>query len=486
MNLGIMSEQDTIKSTDKLFFDHNDISKTKTFDCVNSTLNNCNGGELYFENTDFETLYFTDSRIQNISQSSSQGFGFRSIKDDTVAFSCSDNISYENIINASKTVNSIINSKNKDDTVYKKNQNIKPLYISKNPLTNLEFSKKIMLLEKINNFARKLDNRVVQVSISLTGSYSHIQILKKDYENHADLRPLVRLNVQIIVESNDKKSSGSSGYGGRSLYNEWIDEKNWKRKVKEALRLAILNLDAKPAPAGELPVVLGHGWPGVMLHEAVGHGLEGDFNRKGTSMYSNKIGERVASKGVNVFDDGTIINRRGSLTIDDEGVPTQKNLLIEDGILVKYMQDTQNAYLMDVETTGNGRRQSFAHCPMPRMTNTYLDNGSFSSKEIIESVDKGIYAVNFGGGQVDITSGDFVFSSSEAYMIENGKIKYPIKGATLIGNGANAMHKIKMIGNDLKLDEGIGTCGKDGQGVPVGVGQPTLLMDGITIGGTNI
>ena len=481
-----MNAQDTIKSTDEIFFGQNEISKNKTFDCVNTTLKNCNGGELYFENTDFETLYFADSRIQNISQNSSQGFGFRSIRDDTTAFSSSDHITFKNIVHASKTVNSINKSNKKSGTNYKNNKNSKPLYISKNPINSFEFSEKIKLLEKINDFARKLDNRVVQVSVSLTGSFSSIQILKKDFENHADLRPLVRLNIQIVVESKNKKSSGSSGYGGRTLYDEWVDEKNWKIKVQEALRLAVLNLDAQPAPAGELPVVLGSGWPGVMLHEAVGHGLEGDFNRKGTSIYSNKIGERVASKGVNVFDDGTIIDRRGSLTIDDEGIPTSKNLLIEDGILVKYMQDTQNAYLMNVKPTGNGRRQSFAHCPMPRMTNTYLDNGNFTPNEIIKTVDKGIYAVNFGGGQVDITSGDFVFSSSEAYMIENGKIKYPIKGATLIGNGANAMHKIKMIGNDLKLDDGIGTCGKDGQGVPVGVGQPTLLMDGITIGGTNI
>ena len=481
-----MIKQDTIKSTDEIFFEKNEISKNKIFDCVNNTLKNCNGGELYFENTDFETLYFTDSRIQNISQNSSQGFGFRSIRDDAIAFSSSDNLTLKNIIQASKIVKSIINSNNKDDMIYKNNEHTKSLYTSKNPLINQELSKKVILLEKINNFARKLDHRVVQVSVSLTGSFSSIQILKKDFENHADLRPLVRLNIQIIVESKTKKSFGSSGYGGRSLYDEWIDEKNWKIKVKEALRLAVLNLDAEPAPAGELPVVLGSGWPGVMLHEAVGHGLEGDFNRKGTSIYSNKIGERVASKGVYVFDDGTIINRRGSLNIDDEGITTSKNLLIEDGILVKYMQDTQNAHLMNVKPTGNGRRQSFAHCPMPRMTNTYLDNGNYEPTEIIKTVDKGIYAVNFGGGQVDITSGDFVFSSSEAYMIENGKIKFPIKGATLIGNGANAMHKIKMIGNDLKLDDGIGTCGKDGQGVPVGVGQPTLLMDGITIGGTNI
>ncbi len=481
-----MNEQNTIKFTDEIFFENNEVSKSKTFDCVNNTLKNCNGGELYFENTDFETLYFADSRIQNISQNSSQGFGFRSIRDDTAAFSSSDKITFKNIVHASKTVNSINKPNNRSGTIYKNNKQSKPLYISKNPINSFEFSKKIMLLEKINDFARKLDNRVIQVSVSLTGSFSSIQILKKDFENHADLRPLVRLNIQIVVESKNKKSSGSSGYGGRSLYDEWVDEKNWKIRVQEALRLAVLNLDAQPAPAGELPVVLGPGWPGVMLHEAVGHGLEGDFNRKGISIYSNKIGERVASKGVNVFDDGTIINRRGSLTIDDEGIPTSKNLLIEDGILVKYMQDTQNAYLMNVKPTGNGRRQSFAHCPMPRMTNTYLDNGNFNPSEIIKTVNKGVYAVNFGGGQVDITSGDFVFSSSEAYMIENGKIEYPIKGATLIGNGADAMNKIKMIGNDLKLDDGIGTCGKDGQGVPVGVGQPTLLMDGITIGGTNI
>lgn len=481
-----MINNDTIKFTDDIFFEKNEISKIETFDCVNNTLKNCNGGELYFESTDSETLFFTDSRIQNISQNSSQGFGLRSINDDTVAFSSSDNLSFKNILNASKTVKSITNSNNGNGAIYKNNKYSKPIYTKKNPLINLELSKKIVLLEKINDFARKADNRVVQVSISLSGSFTSIQILKKDFENHADIRPLIRLNIQIVVESNSKKSSGSSGYGGRTLYDEWVDEKNWKTKVKEALKLAILNLDAQPAPAGELPVVLGSGWPGVMLHEAVGHGLEGDFNRKGTSIYSNKIGERVASKGVNVFDDGTIINRRGSLNIDDEGIPTSKNLLIEDGILVKYMQDTQNAYLMNVKPTGNGRRQSFAHCPMPRMTNTYLGNGNYEPKEIIKTVDKGIYAVNFGGGQVDITSGDFVFSSSEAYMIENGKIKFPIKGATLIGNGANAMHKIKMIGNDLKLDDGIGTCGKDGQGVPVGVGQPTLLMDGITIGGTNI
>ena len=481
-----MTVDEKIKLTDRLFFEKNDVSKLKTFEHLNNTLKFSDGGELFFENTDFETLFFTDSRMQNVSYNSIQGFGFRCIKGETIGYSNSDKITLKNIINASKTVDSIIKTSSENKSVSFKSKMVKPLYTSKNPLTNLDLSKKIHLLNQINEFARKSDSRVVQVSISLVGSFTSIQILKKDFENYADIRPLVRLNIQVVVESNNKKSSGSSGCGGRSLYDEWIDEKNWKKQVKEATRLAVLNLNAKPAPAGELPVVLGPGWPGVMLHEAVGHGLEGDFNRKGTSIYSNKIGEKVAAKGVNVFDDGTIKNRRGSLTIDDEGTPTSKNLLIEDGILVKYLQDTQNANLMNVKPTGNGRRESFAHCPMPRMTNTYLGNGDFTPDEIINSVDKGIYAVNFGGGQVDITSGNFVFSSSEAYMIEHGKIKHPIKGATLIGNGAKAMHDIIMLGNDLKLDNGIGTCGKDGQGVPVGVGQPTLLMNGITIGGTHI
>ncbi len=482
--MSVTSAKNKIKNTDKLFFDKNDLSKQKISNLVNDTLLFSDGGELFLENTDSETFYFSDSRMQNVSHNTSQGFGFRLFQGDVVGFSNFDQINYKNLKTSSNTIKSIVNFKNKSKTSnssFKYNQS---LYVKESPLKNLEFSHKVKLLNDINEYARKLDNRVVQVSISLSGILNSIQILKKDFENHADIRPLVRLNIQVVVEENNQRSSGSSGCGGRTLYDKWITKKNWQKQTKEALRLSLINLNARPAPAGELPVVLGPGWPGVMLHEAVGHGLEGDFNRKGTSIYSNKIGTRVAAKGVNVYDDGTIKDRRGSIIIDDEGTPSSKNLLIRDGILIKYMQDIQNAKLMNTAPTGNGRRESFAHHPMPRMTNTYLDNGIYQPEEIIKSVNKGIYAVNFGGGQVDITTGKFVFSASEAYMIENGEVKYPIKGATLIGNGADAMHKIKMIGNDLKLDNGIGTCGKDGQGVPVGVGQPTLLMNGVTVGGT--
>ena len=474
---------DKIKKTDELFFDYNDLPKLKVQNLVNDTLNTSDG-ELFLENTDSETFYFSDSRMQNISCNTSQGFGFRIVSDDVVGFSNFDKVNYKNLKKSSDTIKSIIKTENKSKAIKYTHEYNKSLYIDESPLKNLDFPDKIKLLNDINDYARKLDNRVIQVSISLSGMLSLIQILKKESENHADIRPLVRLNIQIVIEENNQQSTGSSGCGGRTLYDKWISKDSWQEQTKEALRLAVINLHAKPAPAGEIPVVLGPGWPGVMLHEAVGHGLEGDFNRKGTSIYSNKIGTRVAAKGVDVFDDGTLQNRRGSITIDDEGTPSAKNLLIKDGILVKYMQDIQNAKLMNTKPTGNGRRESFAHHPMPRMTNTYLGNGKYQPEEIIKSVKKGIYAVNFGGGQVDITSGKFVFSASEAYMIENGKVKFPIKGATLIGNGADAMNKIKMIGNDLKLDNGIGTCGKNGQGVPVGVGQPTLLMNGITIGGT--
>jgi TldD protein len=360
----------------------------------------------------------------------------------------------------------------------------KPLYTSINPLEETSFQIKTNLLEEIDSYARSIDPRVVQVSASLSASYQAIQILRANGERSADIRPLVRLNVAIVVEQNGRRETGSSGCGGRGKYEEWINKEKWQSQVKEALRIGSINLESVPTPAGEMPVILGPGWPGVMLHEAVGHGLEGDFNRKGTSIFSGKIGEKVTAEGVTVIDDGTIENKRGSITIDDEGTKSSKNVLIENGILKNYMQDRQNARLMNMEPTGNGRRQSYSHYPMPRMTNTYMDNGTVDPQEIMSSLKKGIYAVNFSGGQVDITNGKFVFSASEAYLVENGKIKQPVKGATLIGNGPDAMSKISLIGNDLALDDGIGTCGKDGQGVPVGVGQPTLLMGGITIGGT--
>ena len=319
----------------------------------------------------------------------------------------------------------------------------------------------------------------------MAASWQAVRIMRPDGYQVADIRPLVRLNVSVVLEKDGRMEAGSSGAGGRVMFDHWMQPEIWKVEVEEALRVARVNLESIPAPAGEMEVVLGCGWPGVMLHEAVGHGLEGDFNRKGTSLFSGRVGEQVAAKGVTVVDDGTMDDRRGSITIDDEGTPSQRNVLIENGILKGYMQDRQNARLMGVAPTGNGRRQSFAHTPMPRMTNTFMLNGEYTNDEIVSSMKKGIYAVNFGGGQVDITSGKFVFSASEAYMVENGKIGAPVKGATLIGNGPDAMSKITMVGNDLALDNGIGTCGKAGQGVPVGVGQPTLKMGGITIGGTD-
>jgi len=385
---------------------------------------------------------------------------------------------------ASETVKSV--SKNYSGTMSNppSHGTNKPLYTSINPLEETSFQIKTNILEEIDAYARSLDTRVIQVSASLSASYQAIQILRADGERSADIRPLVRLNVSLVVEQSGRKETGSSGCGGRGLYEEWINKEKWQGQVKEALRIASTNLESIPAPAGEMPVILGPGWPGVMLHEAVGHGLEGDFNRKGTSIFSGRIGEKVTAEGVTVIDDGTIENKRGSITIDDEGTKSSKNVLIENGILKSYMQDRQNARLMNMDPTGNGRRQSYSHYPMPRMTNTYMDNGNVDPREIISSLKKGIYAVNFSGGQVDITNGKFVFSASEAYLVEDGKIKQPLKGATLIGNGPDAMSKISLIGNDLALDDGIGTCGKDGQGVPVGVGQPTLLMGGITIGGT--
>jgi TldD protein len=348
----------------------------------------------------------------------------------------------------------------------------------------VEFTTKTRLLQEIDAYARAKDPRVKQVMASLAGNWQAVSILRPDGSRVGDIRPLVRLNVAVVVAEGDRMEQGSSGAGGRLAYQRFIDPTNWKAQVDEALRQALVNLGAVPAPAGEMTVVLGPGWPGVMLHEAVGHGLEGDFNRKKTSAFAGLIGQRVASPGVTVIDDGTIPDRRGSLTVDDEGTPSSRNVLIEDGILKGYMQDRLNARLMGLKPTGNGRRQSYGHAPMPRMTNTYMLAGDKDPQEIIRSVKRGLYAVYFGGGQVDITSGKFVFSAAEAYLIEDGKVGPAVKGATLIGNGPQALTKVAMIGNDMRLDNGIGTCGKDGQSVPVGVGQPTLRMDQLTVGGT--
>jgi len=358
------------------------------------------------------------------------------------------------------------------------------LYTDTNPLGEFEFAQKVKLLEDMNAYARALDSRVVQFSASISGEWQAVQIIRADGDRRGDIRPLVRINVSVVCADGDRMEAGSHGTGGRTGYASYIEPDAWQAQIDEALRQALVNLDSVPAPAGEMDVVLGPGWPGILLHEAIGHGLEGDFNRKKTSAFSGLMGERVASKGVTVVDDGTLNDRRGSLAIDDEGTPTSSTVLIEDGILTGYMQDRLNARLMGMAPTGNGRRESFAHAPMPRMTNTYMHSGDRDPEEILKSVKNGLYAVNFGGGQVDITSGKFVFSASEAYMIENGKIGAPVKGATLIGNGPDVLTRVKMIGNDMKLDPGVGTCGKDGQGVPVGVGQPTLMIENLTVGGT--
>jgi TldD protein len=358
------------------------------------------------------------------------------------------------------------------------------LYVEDNPLSLMAFEDKVRLLQEIDAYARASDPRVRQVSASIGGEWQAVRIIRPDGAHVADVRPLVRLNVSVVCAEGDRMESGGHGVGGRAAYDAWVDPAVWKGAVDEALRQAVIKLGARDAPAGEMVVVLGPGWPGILLHEAIGHGLEGDFNRKKTSAFSGLMGQRIAAPGVTVVDDGTLADRRGSLTIDDEGTPTQATTLIEDGILVGYMQDRLNARLMGMRPTGNGRRQSHAHHPMPRMTNTIMANGPHDPAEILRSVKSGLYAVNFGGGQVDITSGKFVFSASEAYLIEDGRATAPVKGATLIGNGPDALTKVTMVGNDMRLDPGVGTCGKDGQGVPVGVGQPTLRIDGLTVGGT--
>jgi len=358
------------------------------------------------------------------------------------------------------------------------------LYGDENPLGEPSFESKVQLLQAIDAYVRGKDARVRQVTVSLGATWQMIEILRADGESYRDVRPLVRVNVSVVAGEGDRQESGSYGYGGREDFVRFLETRTWQQAADEAVRQALTNLEALPAPAGEMDVVLGPGWPGVMLHEAVGHGLEGDFNRKKTSAFAGLMSRRVASKGVTVVDDGTLAQRRGSLSIDDEGTPSNRTVLIEDGILVGYMQDRQNARLMGMKPTGNGRRQSYAHIPMPRMTNTYMLAGEHAPDEIIASVADGIYAVSFGGGQVDITSGKYVFQVTEAYKIENGKLTHPLKGAMLIGNGPTDLHRVSMIGNDLKLDPGIGTCGKNGQGVPVGVGQPTLRLDRITVGGT--
>ncbi len=402
---------------------------------------------------------------------------------DATGYAHATELSEDAIARAARTVSAVASGYSGTAAAGPVRSNVK-LYTDIDPLQTADFGKKVSVLEEMNAYARDKDSRVRQVSASLTGEWQRIEIMRAGGEHYSDIRPLVRLNVSVVVEQDGRQESGSFGGGGRSGYETYIDPAYWRGAVDEALRQALVNLDSVPAPAGEMTVVLGPGWPGILLHEAIGHGLEGDFNRKKTSAFAGLLGERVAAPGVTVVDDGTLDGRRGSLSIDDEGTPTSRTVLIEDGVLKGYMQDRQNARLMGMKATGNGRRQSYAAPVMPRMTNTYMLGGDKDPGEILASVKNGIYAVNFGGGQVDITNGKFVFSCTEAYKIENGKLGVPYKGATIIGSGPESLTRVSMIGNDMKLDTGVGTCGKNGQSVPVGVGQPTLRLDGLTVGGT--
>jgi TldD protein len=441
--------------------------------------------DLYFQFTKSEGWSLEEGIVKTGSFSIDQGVGVRAVSGDRTAFSYSDDIS-EAALNAAaaatRTIARLGAGKVKVAGAMTPVGG-RALYLPHDPLASLDATAKVALLERIEKLARAKDPRVVQVMAGLAGEYDVVLVVRSDGVLAADIRPLVRLSLTVIVEQEGRRETGSSGGGGRYSYGYFSDEL-LDTYATEAVQSALVNLDARPAPAGQMTVVLGSGWPGILLHEAIGHGLEGDFNRKGSSTFSGMIGERVAAKGVTVVDDGTLPDRRGSLNIDDEGNPTQCTTLIEDGILKGYIQDTMNARLMKMPVTGNARRESFAHLPMPRMTNTYMLGGDRDPQEIIASVEHGLYAVNFGGGQVDITNGKFVFSASEAYMIENGKVTYPVKGATLIGNGPEVLNRVSMIGNDMRLDPGVGVCGKEGQSVPVGVGQPTLRIDGMTVGGT--
>ncbi len=445
-------------------------------------LSSCDDGELFLEHSVSEAFGFDDGRLKTASYDSASGFGLRGVTGETTAFAHANEISADAIARAAATLTLLDPAKGAAaPPPARTNQ---AMYSPDNPLTEVPFADKVALCQQIDAAARARDPRVAQVSVGLTASWRVIEVIRADGFVASDVRPLVRLGVQIVAADGGRRETGHFGLGGRHLYERLFDPATWNRDIDEALAQALTNLQSVAAPAGEMPVVLGPGWCGVLLHEAVGHGLEGDFNRKGTSAFSGRIGQRVAAPGVTVVDDGAIEQRRGSLTIDDEGTPTRRNVLIEDGILKGYLQDRLNARLMGMEPTGSGRRESFAHAPMPRMTNTFMLAGNDNPGELVERVKDGVYAKSFGGGQVDITSGKFVFSCTEAYRIRGGKLAEPVKGATLIGDGPSVLTRIKGIGNDFALDEGVGVCGKGGQSVPAGVGQPSLLIDGLTVGGT--
>jgi TldD protein len=470
-------------SSDELFFTRAGLDRARVEGIVSEALAGCDDGELFLEYCQSEALAWDDGRLKSASFDVSQGFGLRAVCGEATGYAHATELSEAALTRAATAV-AAVRAGHSGSVADGPGRTNRTLYADVNPLGGVDFAEKVKLLADIDAYARARDDRVHQVMASLSGEWQAVTILRADGARVDDVRPLVRLNVSVVVEHDGRMETGSHGVGGRAAYDAWIDPAKWRAQVDEAVRQALVNLASAPAPAGEMQVVLGPGWPGIMLHEAIGHGLEGDFNRKKTSAFAGLMGERVAAPGVTVVDDGTLTDRRGSLTVDDEGTPTNRTVLIEDGILVGYLHDRLNARLMGMTPTGNGRRQSFAHAPMPRMTNTLMEAGEREPEEILRSVKKGLYAVNFGGGQVDITSGKFVFSASEAYLIEDGKVGRAVKGASLIGNGPDVLTRVSAVGNDMTLDPGIGTCGKNGQGVPVGVGQPTILIDGLTVGGT--
>ena len=459
------------------------LDRDAAVEILRNTLIGADDGELFFERCRSEVLSFDDGRLRTSSFDASEGFGLRAVQGETIGYAHSTEISEQAMRRATGTVRLAIGAGGGTLAAAPQATNQK-LYSDRNPLNDSTFPAKIDILREMDAYARGLDQRVVQVSATIAASHQEVVILRADGPDVSDSRPMVRMNVSVIVEQDGQRQTGYVGGGGRYGLNGILEPTHWQPLIHEALRIAVVNLSAIPAPAGVMDVALGAGWPGILLHEAIGHGLEGDFNRKGTSAFAGLMGQRIAAPGVTVLDDGTIPDRRGSITIDDEGTPSGKNTLIEDGVLVGFMQDRQNARLMGVAPTGNGRRQSFAHAPMPRMTNTYMLGGSVDPKDMVAEIKNGIYAVGFGGGQVDITNGKFVFSCTEAYLVKDGKVGAPVKGATLIGDGATALRQIRAIGNDMRLDDGMGNCGKQGQWVPVGVGQPSLLIGGLTVGGS--
>ena len=459
------------------------LDRDAALEILRNTLIGADDGELFLERCRSEVLSFDDGRLRTSSFDASEGFGLRAVQGETIGYAHSTEISEQAMRRATGTVRLAIGAGGGTLAAAPQATNQK-LYSDRNPLNDSTFPAKIDILCEMDAYARGLDQRVVQVSATIAASHQEVVILRADGPDVSDSRPMVRMNVSVIVEQDGQRQTGYVGGGGRYGLDGMLAPTHWQPLIHEALRIAVVNLSAIPAPAGVMDVALGAGWPGILLHEAIGHGLEGDFNRKGTSAFAGLMGQRIAAPGVTVLDDGTIPDRRGSITVDDEGTPSGKNTLIEDGVLVGFMQDRQNARLMGVAPTGNGRRQSFAHAPMPRMTNTYMLGGSVDPKDMVADIKNGIYAVGFGGGQVDITNGKFVFSCTEAYLVKDGKVGAPVKGATLIGDGATALRQIRAIGNDMRLDDGMGNCGKQGQWVPVGVGQPSLLIGGLTVGGS--